>query len=128
MTIGVGTPQRIIDLLDATIPVSTNGGKPPSRKGGKKGGKAETKRGKAKETTSPEDGDDSDDGDDGDDNSGETRPALSVDNLDTIVIDASHIDAKKRGILDSPESVVPLVKLLGRLTTGTGRPLRILFF
>ncbi|KAJ9641475.1 Protein cms1 [Coniosporium apollinis] len=58
MGIGVGTPQRIIDLLD-----------------------------------------------DG---------ALSSDNLKRIVIDASHIDQKKRGILDMKEIEVPLVQLLGR--------------
>ncbi|KAF2724666.1 hypothetical protein K431DRAFT_281617 [Polychaeton citri CBS 116435] len=54
--VGVGTPQRIIDLL--------------------------------------EDG------------------ALSMQHLERIVIDASHIDMKKRGILDMKETQIPLVKLL----------------
>ncbi|KAK4543461.1 hypothetical protein LTR36_005604 [Oleoguttula mirabilis] len=58
MGIGVGTPQRIIDLLD-----------------------------------------------DG---------ALSATRLERIVIDASHIDQKKRGILDMKETQMPLVQLLAR--------------
>ena len=58
MGIGVGTPQRVIDLL--------------------------------------EDG------------------ALKVEGLGRVVVDASHIDQKKRGVLDMKEVQVPLVKLLGR--------------
>ncbi|EME86582.1 uncharacterized protein MYCFIDRAFT_29694 [Pseudocercospora fijiensis CIRAD86] len=58
MNIGVGTPQRIMDLLD-----------------------------------------------DG---------ALSTKHLERIVVDASHIDQKKRGVLDMKELQVPLVKLLTR--------------
>nr|POE90128.1 protein cms1 [Quercus suber] len=56
--VGVGTPQRIIDLL--------------------------------------EDG------------------ALRVEHLEMIVVDASHIDQKKRGILDMKETQVPLLQLLRR--------------
>ena len=58
MGIGVGTPQRVMDLL--------------------------------------EDG------------------ALKVKGLERIVVDASHIDQKKRGVLDMKEIQVPLVQLLGR--------------
>ncbi|KAM3421204.1 hypothetical protein BST61_g1613 [Cercospora zeina] len=58
VNIGVGTPQRIMDLLD-----------------------------------------------DG---------ALSAGKLDRIVVDASHIDQKKRGVLDMKELQIPLVKLLTR--------------
>ncbi|WPH01617.1 Protein CMS1 [Acrodontium crateriforme] len=58
INIGVGTPQRIIDLLD-------NG-------------------------------------------------ALKISSLERIVIDASHIDQKKRGILDMKETQAPLVQLLSR--------------
>ncbi|KAI7087064.1 hypothetical protein KC356_g4510 [Hortaea werneckii] len=58
MGIGVGTPQRIIDLLD-------NG-------------------------------------------------ALKLDNLERIVLDASHIDAKKRGVLDMQDTQPQVVKLLSR--------------
>ncbi|KAK5133484.1 hypothetical protein LTR08_007726 [Meristemomyces frigidus] len=58
MGIGVGTPQRLIDLLD-----------------------------------------------DG---------ALSAAHLERIIVDASHIDQKKRGILDMKETQTPLVQLLSR--------------
>jgi protein CMS1 len=40
--------------------------------------------------------------------------ALSVDNLKRIVIDASHIDQKKRGVMDMKETMVPLAKWLAR--------------
>jgi protein CMS1 len=40
--------------------------------------------------------------------------ALSSDHLKTVVIDASHIDQKRRGILDMRETLLPLVKLLTR--------------
>ncbi|KAH9832440.1 U3-containing 90S pre-ribosomal complex subunit [Teratosphaeria destructans] len=39
---------------------------------------------------------------------------LKADRLERIVVDASHIDQKKRGILDMKETQVPLVKLLAR--------------
>ncbi|KJY01903.1 hypothetical protein TI39_contig273g00002 [Zymoseptoria brevis] len=58
MNIGVGTPQRVIDLME-------NG-------------------------------------------------ALSVKNLERIVVDASHIDQKKRGIMDMKETHGPLAQLLAR--------------
>ncbi|KAK5679312.1 Protein cms1 [Elasticomyces elasticus] len=77
MGIGVGTPQRIIDLL--------------------------------------EDG------------------ALSTTHLERIVVDASHIDQKKRGILDMKETQLPLVRLLSRddfkERYGSGeRKLELLFY
>ncbi|KAK0251233.1 hypothetical protein B0A54_04483 [Friedmanniomyces endolithicus] len=77
MGIGVGTPQRLIDLLD-----------------------------------------------DG---------ALSTTHLERIVIDTSHIDQKKRGILDMKESQLPLVSLLSReslkerYVLGEGK-IELLFF
>lgn len=40
--------------------------------------------------------------------------ALSTAKLKRIVIDASHIDQKKRGILDMRETMMPLVQLLTR--------------
>ena len=58
ISIGVGTPQRVIDLL--------------------------------------EDG------------------ALRSEGLERIVVDASFIDVKKRGMLDMRETVVPLAELLGK--------------
>jgi protein CMS1 len=38
--------------------------------------------------------------------------ALSLANLKRIVVDASHIDQKKRGIVDMRETMMPLAKLL----------------
>lgn len=40
--------------------------------------------------------------------------ALSAASLERIVIDASHIDLKKRGMLDMKETLVPLISLLTR--------------
>jgi protein CMS1 len=39
---------------------------------------------------------------------------LSASRLERIIIDASHIDQKKRGIMDMKETQVPLVQLLSR--------------
>ncbi|EOD44670.1 Replication regulator protein [Neofusicoccum parvum] len=77
MNIGVGTPKRIIDLLD-------NG-------------------------------------------------ALSAESLQRIVIDASHIDVKKRGIMDMKEVQVELAQLLAReeLKSRYGQPekkIEVLFY
>ncbi|KAL2260079.1 hypothetical protein VTK26DRAFT_6032 [Humicola hyalothermophila] len=38
--------------------------------------------------------------------------ALSLDNLKRLVVDASHIDQKKRGIADMRETMLPLARLL----------------
>jgi len=40
--------------------------------------------------------------------------ALRVGNVERIIIDASHVDQKKRGILDVEESLCPLIGLLNR--------------
>lgn len=40
--------------------------------------------------------------------------ALATDRLERIVIDASHVDQKKRGILDMKETQVPLMVWLGK--------------
>ncbi|KZF24270.1 hypothetical protein L228DRAFT_245179 [Xylona heveae TC161] len=40
--------------------------------------------------------------------------ALSMDKLERIVIDSSHIDQKKRGILDMKDTQIPLLKFLNR--------------
>lgn len=37
-----------------------------------------------------------------------------MDNLERIMIDTSHIDQKKRGILDMKDTQPPLVQLLSR--------------
>jgi protein CMS1 len=39
---------------------------------------------------------------------------LIVDRLERIVVDASHIDVKKRGILDMKETQIPLMSWLGQ--------------
>ena len=41
--------------------------------------------------------------------------ALTSSNLERIVIDASHIDQKKRGIFDMRETQEPVVHLLNRM-------------
>jgi protein CMS1 len=40
--------------------------------------------------------------------------ALAVDRVERIIIDASHIDQKKRGILEMKETQVPLAQWLNR--------------
>ncbi|KAK4461383.1 U3-containing 90S pre-ribosomal complex subunit-domain containing protein [Cladorrhinum samala] len=59
--------------------------------------------------------------------------SLSLDHLRRIVIDASHIDQKKRGIVDMKETLMPLVKLLARKElkekyTDPQNPIDLLFF
>lgn len=38
--------------------------------------------------------------------------ALCLDSVKRVVVDASHIDQKKRGIVDMRETMLPLAKLL----------------
>lgn len=58
---------------------------------------------------------------------------MSATHLERIVIDASHIDQKKRGILDMKETQTPLVQLLARqhlkerYGTGEGK-IELLFY
>jgi protein CMS1 len=40
--------------------------------------------------------------------------ALQVDRLERIIVDASHIDMKKRGILEMKETQMPLMIWLGQ--------------
>lgn len=40
--------------------------------------------------------------------------ALDVGKLERIVIDASHVDQKKRGVLEIRETQIPLTQLLNR--------------
>ena len=59
--------------------------------------------------------------------------ALSVENLKRIVVDASHIDQKKRGVMDMKETMVPLVKWLARKEfkeryTEEKNPVDLLFY
>jgi protein CMS1 len=59
--------------------------------------------------------------------------ALSLANLKRLVVDASHIDQKKRGILDMKEITMPLAKWLARKEfkeryTAEEKPLHLLFY
>lgn len=40
--------------------------------------------------------------------------ALSATHLKRIVVDASHIDQKKRGVMDSKDTMLPLARWLSR--------------
>ncbi|KAI1105992.1 U3-containing 90S pre-ribosomal complex subunit-domain containing protein [Jackrogersella minutella] len=42
------------------------------------------------------------------------KSSLKLDNLKRLVIDASHIDQKKRGIMDMKETMIPLARWLAR--------------
>lgn len=48
------------------------------------------------------------------DTSNNITGALSVQHLKRIVIDASHIDQKKRGIMDMKDTMMPLAQWLSR--------------
>ena len=45
----------------------------------------------------------------------DTKGSLSTKSLERIVVDFSHIDQKKRGILDMKETQQPLMQLLNRI-------------
>ncbi|KAF5970186.1 protein cms1 [Fusarium bulbicola] len=59
--------------------------------------------------------------------------ALSLENLKRLVVDASHIDQKKRGLMDMKETMMPLARFLSRkeLKDRYGdekKPLALLFY
>lgn len=59
--------------------------------------------------------------------------ALKVDKLERLVVDASHIDQKKRGILDMGETVLPLCRWLTlsqfkERYMDEGKPLKLMFY
>lgn len=59
--------------------------------------------------------------------------ALSIDSLKRIVVDASHIDQKKRGIMDMRETMMPLVQLLTKKSlkerySDAEKPIELLFY
>ncbi|KAI0475819.1 U3-containing 90S pre-ribosomal complex subunit-domain containing protein [Xylariaceae sp. FL0804] len=59
--------------------------------------------------------------------------ALKLDSLERLVVDASHIDQKKRGIMDMKETMIPLARWLARPEfkeryTDPTRPLQLLFY
>ncbi|KAK0628699.1 U3-containing 90S pre-ribosomal complex subunit-domain containing protein [Bombardia bombarda] len=59
--------------------------------------------------------------------------ALSLESLKRVVIDASHIDQKKRGIVDMRETMLPLVNMLSRKElkekfTDPEQPVDLIFY
>lgn len=59
--------------------------------------------------------------------------ALSLQNLQRLVVDASHIDQKKRGIMDMKDTMMPLARFLSRKEfaeryVDEERPLALLFY
>jgi len=59
--------------------------------------------------------------------------ALKLDKLERLVVDASHIDQKKRGIMDMKETMIPLARWLSRAEfkeryADPERPLQLLFY
>ncbi|KAI2632829.1 U3-containing 90S pre-ribosomal complex subunit-domain containing protein [Xylaria nigripes] len=59
--------------------------------------------------------------------------ALKIDKLERLVVDASHIDQKKRGIMDMKETMIPLARWICRAEfkeryTDPERPLQLLFY
>ncbi|KAK0390779.1 hypothetical protein NLU13_0282 [Sarocladium strictum] len=59
--------------------------------------------------------------------------ALGLENLQRVVVDASHIDQKKRGVLDMKDTMMPLAKLLTRKElmerySDEKRPVDLLFY
>jgi protein CMS1 len=59
--------------------------------------------------------------------------ALSLQNLQRLVVDASHIDQKKRGIMDMKDTMMPLARFLSRKEfaeryVDEKKPLALLFY
>ena len=59
--------------------------------------------------------------------------ALSLQNLQRLVVDASHIDQKKRGIMDMKDTMMPLARFLSRKEfaeryVDEEKPLALLFY
>ncbi|KYK59846.1 hypothetical protein DCS_00980 [Drechmeria coniospora] len=59
--------------------------------------------------------------------------ALSLENLQRLVVDASHIDGKKRGVMDMKDTLMPLARLLAADELKTRyedekKPLALLFY
>ena len=62
-----------------------------------------------------------------------TLGALQLDRLERIIVDASHIDQKKRGILEMKETQVPLTLWLGQASireryTATSGSIELMFY
>lgn len=56
-----------------------------------------------------------------------------MEHLERLVVDASHIDMKKRGVMDMKDTMMPLAKWLSRQEfkdryAAEEKPLELLFF
>ncbi|SPN99779.1 uncharacterized protein DNG_02632 [Cephalotrichum gorgonifer] len=61
------------------------------------------------------------------------REALSIAHLKRIVVDASHVDQKKRGVMDMKDTMMPLAQLLSRKElkdryTSEEAPVELIFY
>ncbi|RGP71101.1 DNA rna dead deah box type [Fusarium longipes] len=88
----VGTPARLMDLIDNGKPFPPLPNEPPDKIG-----------------------------------------ALCLDHLKRLVVDASHIDQKKRGVLDMKDTMMPLARFLSRKEFkdrygDEKKPLALLFY
>ncbi|KAI0600635.1 U3-containing 90S pre-ribosomal complex subunit-domain containing protein [Biscogniauxia sp. FL1348] len=59
--------------------------------------------------------------------------SLKLDHLERLVVDASHIDQKKRGVMDMKDTMLPLARWLARPEfkeryTDPEKPLQLLFY
>lgn len=62
-----------------------------------------------------------------------TSGALSLDNLQRLIIDASHIDQKKRGVMDMKDTMMPLARFISRKDfkekyADEEKPLALMFY
>ena len=56
-----------------------------------------------------------------------------MENVERLVVDASHIDQKKRGVMDMKDTLMPLARWLSRKEfkdryTATDKQLQLLFY
>jgi protein CMS1 len=61
------------------------------------------------------------------------KGALSLNSLKRVVVDASHIDQKKRGVMDMKDTMLPLARFLARKEFkerygDEEKPLALLFY
>jgi protein CMS1 len=59
--------------------------------------------------------------------------SLKLDKLQRLVVDASHIDQKKRGVMDMKDTMMPLARFLARKEfkdryADEKKPLALLFY
>jgi protein CMS1 len=59
--------------------------------------------------------------------------SLSLDKLERLVVDASHIDQKKRGVFDMKDTMLPIIRWISRKEfkeryASDAKPLQLLFY